>query len=87
MPDEPARRINKAVELMRAGQAHEALEQVEDLNDNRKWNVLGSALYLCGRRQEALDCFRRAVACGDKSAERNVRELERVLELERQQGL
>lgn len=87
VPDEPARRINKAVELMRAGQAHEALAQVEDLNDNRKWNVLGSALYLCGHRQEALDCFRRAVTCGDKSAERNVRELERVLELERQQGL
>ncbi len=77
--DEAARLINRAVELVREQKGQEAVGLIEHLNDDRKWNALGSALYLCGRRQEALECFRKAVACGNEGAQRNVQALEEVL--------
>ena len=79
VPDEAARLINKAVELVRNQKGQEAVELIADLNDNRKWNALGSALYLCGKKQEALECFRKAVDNGNEGAQPNVKALEELL--------
>ena len=44
-------------------------------DDERAQNALGVAYWLCGQQQEALDCFRRAAANGNKEAEENLRKL------------
>ena len=76
VPDSAAAVINEASELLRAERYDEALERlltVED--DDRALNALGVALYMTGRKEEALDCFRRAATNGNAQAKDNLRQL------------
>lgn len=76
VPDSAAAIINEASGLLRAERYDEALEKlltVED--DDRALNALGVALYMTGRKEEALDCFRRAAAKGSAQAKDNLRQL------------
>jgi TPR repeat protein len=47
-------------------------------NDERAQNALGTAYWLCGQQQEALECFRRAAANGNTDAQENLRRLEKT---------
>ena len=84
-PDIPAQTINRASELVRSGKAQQAIALLASLDDDRKWNVLGSAYYVAGQRDKALDCWRKAAGRGDEDAARNIKEVEHRMELERQQ--
>lgn len=79
VPDTAAHAINAANKLIREGRSSEAVDLLLPVNDNRKWNTLGSALYLSGKKQEALDCFRKAVEAGNEGARQNLEDLERVM--------
>lgn len=79
VPDIPARKINEAIRLINAGRSDEAVALLAPVADNRKWNTYGSALYMSGRKQEALECFRKAVEAGNEGARQNLEALERVL--------
>lgn len=79
VPDIAARKINRANELIAAGKSDEAVELLTPVQDDRKWNTLGSALYLCGKKHEALDCFRKAVAAGNEGARQNLEALEKLM--------
>lgn len=83
VPDIAARQINEAIRLIDSGKSDEAVALLEPVADDRKWNTLGSAYYLGGRKQEALDCFRRAVEAGNEGARRNLEALERLMGLTR----
>lgn len=75
VPDVAAEKINRAVALTREGKPAEAVALLQDLNDPRKWNTLGSALYLAGRKDEALEAFRKAVQYKNPGAEENLKAL------------
>lgn len=80
VPDKAAATINEANELLTTdcGDCHrEALRLLLTVrNDERAQNALGVAYWLCGQRDEALECFRRAVANGNADAQENLRHLE-----------
>lgn len=80
VPDKAAATINEASELLTTdcGDCHrEALRLLQTVrNDERAQNALGVALWLCGQKDEALSCLRRAAANGNADAQRNLRELE-----------
>ncbi len=79
VPDNAAKVINEASGLLTADCSdchHEALRLLLTVRDDeRAQNALGVAYWLCGQQQEALDCFRRAAANGNKEAEENLRKL------------
>ena len=79
VPDEAAKVINQASGLLTADCSdchHEALRLLLTVRDDeRAQNALGVAYWLCGQQQEALNCFRRAAANGNKEAEENLRKL------------
>ena len=81
VPDKAAKAINEASELLSTDCSdchHEALRLLLTVRDDeRAQNALGVAYWLCGQQQEALDCFRRAAASGNKDAEENLRKLEK----------
>ena len=79
VPDIAARKINRANELIAAGKSDEAVELLTPVQDDRKWNTLGSALYLSGKKNEALDCFCKAVATGNEGARQNLEALEKLM--------
>ena len=83
VPDIAARKINEAIRLIDSGKSDEAVALLEPVADDRKWNTYGSALYMSGRKQEALDCFRRAVGAGNEGARQNLEALERLMGLSR----
>ncbi len=70
-PDWPAIQINRAVGLIGQQRYAEALILVENLDDERKWNVYGAALYMTGQKEKALRCFERAAGKGDAQAAEN----------------
>ena len=80
VPDKAAATINEANELLTTdcGDCHrEALRLLLTVrNDERAQNALGVAYWLCGQRDEALACFRRAAANGNANAQENLRHLE-----------
>lgn len=77
VPDTAAATINRASQLLASGQHAEALTLLESVRaDERAQNALGVALWQNGRRDEALDCFRRAAAQGNADAQENLRQLE-----------
>ena len=79
-PDVEGETINRAVDLLRAGQCDEALRLLRTVqHDPRSLNALGTACYMTGRKAEALDCYRRAAALGDEDARRNAEQLARQL--------
>lgn len=79
-PDKVAAVINRAIGLLRTDCSdchHEALEQLTAVAyDERALNPLGVALYLCGRTDEAINCFRRAAENGNADARDNLRQLQ-----------
>ncbi len=81
VPDTAAAVINRASGLLRTdcGDCHrEALRLLQQVSgDERAQNALAVALYLCGREDEAIDCFRRAAAQGNADAQENLRQIER----------
>ena len=80
VPDKAAATINEANELLTTDCTdchHEALRLLLTVrNDERAQNALGVAYWLCGQRDEALTCFRRAAANGNTNAQENLRQLE-----------
>ena len=80
VPDKAAATINEANELLTTDCSdchHEALRLLLTVrNDERAQNALGVAYWLCGQRDEALTCFRRAAANGNTNAQENLRQLE-----------
>ena len=82
VPDKAAKVINEASELLTTDCIkcyHEALQLLLTVrNDERAQNALGTAYWLCGQKEEALECFRRAAANGNTDAEINLRNLEKV---------
>ena len=81
VPDKAAATINEANELLTTDCSdchHEALRLLLTVrNDERAQNALGVAYWLCGQRDEALACFRRAAANGNADAQKNLRQLEK----------
>lgn len=81
VPDKAAKVINEASELLTTDCNkcyHEALEMLLTVRDDeRAQNALGTAYWLCGQQQEALECFRRAAANGNADAQENLRRIER----------
>ena len=81
VPDKAAATINEANELLTTDCSdchHEALRLLLSVsNDERAQNALGVAYWLCGQRDEALACFRRAAANGNVNAQENLRQLEK----------
>jgi tetratricopeptide (TPR) repeat protein len=81
VPDKAAKVINEASELLTTDCIdcyHEALQLLLTVrNDERAQNALGTAYWLCGQQQEALECFRRAAANGNVDAQENLRRLEK----------
>ena len=86
VPDENAKVINKASELLSTDcdDCHrEALQLLLTVrNDERAQNALGTAYWLCDHQQEALQCFRRAAANGNADAKENLRQLEQAIQRE-----
>ena len=77
MPDEAAKTINRASELLGAGHYAEALTLLNGVrSDERAQNALGVALWQTGQQEEALRCFRRAAQQGNADAQENLRQLE-----------
>ena len=80
VPDKAAATINEASELLTTdcGDCHrEALRLLQTVrNDERAQNALATALWLCGQKDEALECFRRAAAQGNADAQENLRRLD-----------
>ena len=79
VPDKAAATINEASELLTTdcGDCHrEALRLLQAVrHDERAQNALGTALWLCGQKEEALDCYRRAAANGNSDAIQNLKSL------------
>ena len=86
VPDKAAATINEASELLTTDcidchrEALRLLQTVRD--DERAQNALGTALWLCGQKDEALECFRRAAAKGNADAQENLRRLETLTKTE-----
>ena len=83
VPDKAAATINEASELLTTDciDCHrEALRLLQTVrNDERAQNALGTALWFCGYRDEALSTFRRAAANGNSDAQENLRQLENII--------
>ncbi len=82
VPDTAAKVINEASELLATdcGDCHrEALRLLLTVrHDERSLNALGTAYWLCGQKQEALDCYRQAAARGNADAKENLKQLEKM---------
>lgn len=72
-PDKDAEAINKAVTLVKEEKYDEAVKLLENLDDDRKYNTLGVAYFMLGRKAEAAECFKKAASEGDKDAENNLK--------------
>lgn len=80
VPDEGARDINSAIDLMASGDYAGALKALETMRDDpRSDNAYAIALFYNGREAEALEMLKKAAAEGDESASRNLMQLEEVL--------
>ena len=77
--DTAANTINKAVSLLQQGKAAEAAAMLEPLNDNRKWNAYGSALYMLDRKQEALEAFKKGVEWKNDGAKENLKAIQATM--------
>lgn len=74
-PDLGARAINEAVQLIREKKLDEAIRMLEKLDDGRKWNTLGVAYFMSGRKTLAIEAFSKAAEAGSPDAKRNLEEL------------
>lgn len=84
VPDKAAQVINEASQLLTNDCSdchHEALRLLLTVrSDERALNALGTAYWLCGQQQEAIECFRQAAAHGNADAQENLRRLEKTLQ-------
>lgn len=82
VPDKAAKIINEASQLLTNDCSdchHEALRLLLTVrSDERALNALGTAYWLCGQQQEALECFRQAAARGNADAQENLRRIEKA---------
>ena len=76
VPDTGAEAINQAVALIESKQYQAAADLLQPLVDERKWNTLGVAYYMLGRKQQAQECFQKAVEQGNEDARKNLEECE-----------
>ena len=80
VPDESAREINSAIDMMASGDYAGALKVLETKrNDPRSANAYAIALFYNGREADALEVLRKAAEAGDESASRNMMQLEEYL--------
>ena len=77
--DTAANTINEAVGLLQQGNAAEAAAMLEPLDDNRKWNTYGSALYMLDRKQEALEAFKKGVEWKNDGAKENLKAIQATM--------
>lgn len=77
--DTAANTINEAVGLLQQGKAAEAAAMLEPLDDNRKWNTYGSALYMLDRKQEAFEAFKKGVEWKNDGAEENLKAIQATM--------
>lgn len=77
--DTAANTINEAVGLLQQGKAAEAAAMLEPLDDNRKWNTYGSALYMLDRKPEALEAFKKGVEWKNDGAKENLKAIQATM--------
>ena len=76
VPDTAARTINRASDLLHAERYTEALRLLETVRtDKRSYNAMGVALYMLGRKDEAIHYFQLAAETGNADAQRNLEQL------------
>ena len=84
VPDNNAKIINKASELIRQEKYKEALPMLQKVRqDSRSWNALGVALFMVGHEEEAVHILRKAAATGNTEAQRNLRQYEAIKKAEK----
>ena len=77
VPDNNAKVINEAAELLKQEQWQQALNTLQSVkSDERAQNVLAVALYMTGNEQEAMRIWQRRAAMGDADAAANLRQLQ-----------
>ena len=67
--------INEALRFIQYGSYQAVVDLLEPLDDDRRYNVLGTAYYMLGRHDEAIECFELAVMLGGEDARENLRQL------------
>ena len=74
MADVAAEDINRANEMIRRGEAGEALELLmKHDKDSRAWNSIGASMLLLERVEEAIFWFEKAVEAGSEEARENLK--------------
>ena len=69
-------------ELIGEGKYADALALLQTVRyDSRAQNALGVALYMTGAKTEAIDCFRRAAKNGNREAQDNLKQWEKIQEI------
>ena len=77
MPDEAAKRINAAIELMQKGDYAAALPRLmAEKADPRSWNAIGCCQAMTGNEAEAINWFKRAAEQGNADAVKNLQQLQ-----------
>lgn len=77
VPDENAKVINRASELLQQQQWQEALNLLQTVrSDQRAYNALGVALYMTGQETEAMNLWRQAATAGNEDARHNLEQLQ-----------
>ncbi len=77
VPDNNAKVINQAADLLKQEQWQQALNTLQSVkSDERAQNVLAVALYMTGNEKEAMRIWQRRAAMGDADAAANLRQLQ-----------
>ena len=77
VPDEAAKRINAAIELMQKGDYAAALPRLmAEKADPRSWNAIGCSQAMTGNETEAINWFKRAAEQGNADAVKNLQQLQ-----------
>ena len=85
VPDENAKAINEASELLSAGHYDEALARLEGVKDDpRAANTLGTTLFRLKRYEEAKKAWQYGADNGNEAAGKNLREYMYFLDRQRQ---
>lgn len=80
VPDEAAKTINLATQLLKAERYDEALTELKKVKDDeRAQNALGVAYYMMGNLDAALRCFNAAAANGNEEAKKNLQQYQQIM--------
>ena len=75
-PDEAAKTINLATQLLKAERYDEALTELKKAKaDQRAQNALGVAYYMTGHQDAALRCWEQAAENGNEEARQNIQQI------------